>query len=131
MIHKMNLWNDSFIAIKEGWKTIEMRLNDDKRRKIQTGDIIEFTNTSTLEKMSCLVVKIYNYKTFEELYLNHSKVSIGYKEDENAKPEDMLTYYSAEEINKYGVLGIEIKVLQIVKLFIIGCAKGVQGCALY
>ena len=33
MIHKMNLWNDSFIAIKEGWKTIEMRLNDDKRRK--------------------------------------------------------------------------------------------------
>ena len=53
MIHKMNLWNDSFIAIKEGWKTIEMRLNDDKRRKIQTGDIIEFTNTSTLKK--CLV----------------------------------------------------------------------------
>ena len=39
----MNLWNDSFIAIKEGWKTIEMRLNDDKRRAIQTGDIIEFT----------------------------------------------------------------------------------------
>ena len=111
MIHKMNLWNDSFIAIKEGWKTIEMRLNDDKRRKIQTGDIVEFTNISTLEKMSCLVVKIYNYKTFEELYLNHSKVSIGYKEDETAKPEDMLVYYSMEEIKNYGVLGIEIKVL--------------------
>ena len=88
-----------------------MRLNDDKRRKIQTGDIIEFTNTSTLEKMSCLVVKIYNYKTFEELYLNHSKVSIGYKKDENAKPEDMLVYYSMEEIKTFGALGIEIKVL--------------------
>ena len=35
MIHKMNLWNDSFIAIKEGWKTIEMRQNDDKRRKFK------------------------------------------------------------------------------------------------
>ena len=57
MIHKMDLWNDSFIAIKEGWKTIEMRLNDDKRRKIQTGDIIEFTNTSTLEKISYLWLK--------------------------------------------------------------------------
>lgn len=88
-----------------------MRLNDDKRRKIQTGDIIEFTNTSPLEKMSCLVVKIYNYKTFNELYENHTKVSIGYKEGEIAKPEDMLTYYSEEDINKYGVLGIEIKVL--------------------
>ena len=61
--------------------------------------------------MSCLVVKIYNYKTFEELYLNHSKVSIGYKKDENTKPEDMLVYYSMEEIKNYGVLGIEIKVL--------------------
>ena len=61
--------------------------------------------------MSCLVVKNYNYKTFNELYQNHSKVSIGYKEDEDAKPEDMLTYYSIEDINKYGVLGIEIKVI--------------------
>jgi len=107
----MKLWNVSFFAIKEGWKTIEMSLNDDKRSKIQTGDIIEFTNTSTLETMSCLVMNIFNYKTFKDLYLNHSKVSIGYKEDEIAKPEGMLVYYSVEEINKYGVLGIEIKVL--------------------
>lgn len=57
IIHKMNLWNDSFIAIKEGGKTIEMRLNDDKRRKIQTGDIIEFTNTFTLETMFLFSVK--------------------------------------------------------------------------
>ena len=33
VIHKMNLWNNSFIAIKEVRKTIEMRLNDNKRRK--------------------------------------------------------------------------------------------------
>lgn len=63
------------------------------------------------ENMSCLVLKIFNYKTFNELYLKHSKVSIGYKEDEIAKPEDMLVYYSMEEIKNYGVLGIEIKVL--------------------
>lgn len=30
MIYKMNLWNDSFEAINEGWKKIEMRLNDEK-----------------------------------------------------------------------------------------------------
>lgn len=30
-MHRMNLWNDSFEAIKGGWKTIEMRLNDEKR----------------------------------------------------------------------------------------------------
>ena len=87
------------------------QINSKKKRKIKTGDIIEFNNTSILEKTFCLVVKIYNLKTFEELYLNHSKVSIGYKEDENAKPDDMLVYYSMEEIKNHGVLGIEIKVL--------------------
>ena len=39
----MNLWNDYFGAIKDGWKTIEMRLNDGKRSKIKIGDEIEFT----------------------------------------------------------------------------------------
>ena len=52
MTHCMNLWDDSFQAIKEGWKTVEMRLNDEKRLVISAGDIIEFTNTTTQEKMS-------------------------------------------------------------------------------
>ena len=31
MTHYMNLWDDSFPAIRDGWKTVEMRLNDEKR----------------------------------------------------------------------------------------------------
>ena len=111
MIFKMNLWNDSFIAIKNGSKTIEMRLNDEKRRQIKENDILEFTNTKTREKLTCLVLKIYHYKTFFELYKNHSKISIGYKEDEIANPLDMLSYYSEDDIKKYGCLGIELKVI--------------------
>ena len=111
MIHKMNLWDDSFEAIKEGWKTIEMRLDDEKRSLIKVNDVIEFTNTKTNETMSCLVLKLYHYKTFNELYKNHSKLSIGYKENEVANPDDMLVYYTIEDINKYGVLGIEIRVI--------------------
>ena len=49
MIHQMNLWDDSFQAIKEGWKTIEMRLNDEKRSLIKINDKIEFTNNKTNE----------------------------------------------------------------------------------
>lgn len=108
MKHKMNLWNDSFEAIKDGWKTIEMRLNDEKRSKIKIGDEIEFTNTETNEELICEVIKIYKYNSFEELYKNHKKISIGYKEDETANPNDMLMYYSKDNIDKYGVLGIEI-----------------------
>ena len=107
----MNLWDDSFEAIKEGWKTIEMRLDDEKRSLIKVNDVIEFTNTKTNETMSCLVLKLYHYKTFNELYKNHSKLSIGYKDNEVANPDDMLAYYTIEDINKYGVLGIEIRVI--------------------
>ena len=36
---------------------------------------------------------------------------MGYSEDEEAKPEDMELYYSKEEQEKYGVVGIEIQLI--------------------
>lgn len=45
---------------------------------------------------------------FQDLYENHNEISIGYKEDEIVNPNDMLRYYSKENIDKYGVLGIKI-----------------------
>ena len=38
-------------------------------------------------------------------------MSIGYKENEIVKPEDMLTYYLIEDIEEYGVLSIKVKVI--------------------
>ena len=110
-VHKMNLWNDSFISIKNKTKTIEMRLNDEKRSKIKIGDIIEFTNTTTLETLNVKVDNIFKYDDFEQLYSHHDKISIGYTEDEVADPKDMLMYYKNEEIKKYGVLGISVRVI--------------------
>ncbi len=119
MTHYMNLCDDSFQAIKEGWKTVEMRLNDEKRSIISAGDIIEFTNTTTQEKMSCKVVKIYKYADFTELYKHHDKISIGYKEDETANPDDMYAYYTKEQVEKYGVVGIQVFVIEdyVINLF--------------
>ena len=107
----MKLWNDSFVAIKNKTKTIEMRLNDEKRSKIKVGDIIEFVNTTTFEILKVKVDKIYKYDNFEQLYKQHDKISIGYKEDEVADPNDMLMYYKKEDIEKKGVLGIKVIVI--------------------
>lgn len=107
-IHYMNLHDLPFQLIKNQTKTIEMRLNDEKRRLINVGDSIVFTNTKTEEKMSVRVINLYKYKDFYQLYQQHDKVSIGYDKDEDAKPEDMYLYYSKENILKYGVVGIEI-----------------------
>lgn len=111
MIHKMDLWHESFEKIKNKTKTIEMRLNDEKRSIIKIGDIIEFNDTSRGEKIQCEVVNIFRYTDFETLYQNHNKISIGYSENETANPADMLAYYSEENIKKYGVVGIEISVI--------------------
>lgn len=111
MIHYMKLQDDPFLKIKNKTKTIEMRLNDEKRKKINVGDVIEFTNIKTEEKMTCKVLGLYHYKNFEELYANHDKVSIGYKDTEVANPDDMSTYYESSEINKYGTVAIEIELM--------------------
>ena len=90
-------------------KTIEIRLYDEKRRKVNVGDLIEFTNITTDEKLITKVTSIYTYKDFDELYGNHNKVSIGYDENEEANPKDMSMYYSDDEIKENGVVGIEVK----------------------
>ena len=78
---------------------------------IKVGDIIEFVNTTTFEILKVKVDKIYKYNNFEQLYEKHDKISIGYKEDEVADPNDMLMYYTKEDIEKNGVLGIKVIVI--------------------
>ena len=111
MIHKMNLAPLPFQAISSRRKTIEMRLYDEKRSKINVGDEIEFENIDTHQKIKCAVLNLTRYKDFFELYSNFDKAAIGYSENETANAEDMYIYYSPEQIQKYGVLAIGIKLI--------------------
>ena len=111
MEHRMNLWNDSFLSIKSGIKTVEMRLNDEKRSLVCSGDKIIFTNASTKEEMAVKVIKTVVYKDFFELYKHYNKFEIGYTEDEINDPLDMYQYYSKEKIDQYGALAIEIELI--------------------
>ena len=46
----MKLNNGPFERIKNGTKTIELRLNDEKRQLLKIKDLIEFTNRTNDEK---------------------------------------------------------------------------------
>lgn len=107
----MKLQHEPFTSIKNGTKTIEMRLNDEKRSLLNIGDTIIFTDVETGEIIKAYVIALHHYSSFEDLYANFDKVKLGYKEDEEAKSSDMTKYYSPLEQAKYGVLGIEIKVV--------------------
>ena len=111
-MHEMRLHNEPFVLIKNGTKTIELRLNDEKRRQIKVGDTITFTNRSNNEQISTVVINLRKYDSFEELYKHFDKISLGYTEDEIADPKDMEQYYPQDKQEEYGVLGIEIKVLE-------------------
>ena len=111
MIQKMKLHNQPFLAIKNGTKKVEMRLLDEKRLTLNGGGMVEFTNTKTGETMLCLIEKLNTFSSFTELYKNYPKTDLGYFEDELADPDDMLEYYTAEEIARYGVVAIGIKVV--------------------
>ena len=107
----MNLAEIPFSLIKSGKKTIEMRLHTSARAGIQKGDLIEFTNNKDGEKLKVLVLNIFSYPSFVEPYKAFDKRMLGYSEEETANPDDMLIYYSKEDIEKYGVLAIEVKVI--------------------
>lgn len=111
MNHKMRLHDEPFMRIKNGTKTIEMRLNDEKRQLIKNGDIIEFENRITLEKLDTEVINIYKFNNFDELYDSFDKVKLGYNLDDIANPDDMRQYYPDDLQDKYGVLAIEIRLI--------------------
>lgn len=111
MTHHMKLAPAPFDLIGSGKKTIEMRLCDEKRQKIQIGDEVEFENTLTHQKIKCIVTKLTRYKDFFELFSDNNKIAIGYGASETANAEDMFAYYSPEQIKKYGTLAIEIKLI--------------------
>lgn len=108
----MRLHKGPFELIKNGSKTIELRLYDEKRQMINVGDTIIFENRSDEDKIKVKVIALHKYPNFEELYKHFNKVSMGYKEDEEANPKDMELYYSSEEQSKYGVVGIEMELIK-------------------
>ena len=106
MIYRMKLQNEPFKQIKKGIKKIEIRLNDEKRKIFEINDYIEFTNITTLEIMFVKITNLYHFESFEKLFNNFDNSILGC-----GSYEEMYKYYSREEEKKYGVLGIEIKVL--------------------
>jgi len=114
MTHYMNLQPRPFAMIACGKKTFELRLYDEKRKLIQPGDLIVFTNTTMPEEtLSVKVKKLHIFPSFDELYKSLPLLSCGYLPEElpAASPKDMEAYYSPAQQAQHGVVGIEIEVI--------------------
>lgn len=111
MTHCMNLELSAFLKIANGSKTIELRLNDKKRQKINIGDRIEFRCSEINSAIFAEVIKLHKFLDFEQLYKALPLEKCGYSKNDlkSAHYTDMEKYYIKEQIKKYGVLGIELQ----------------------
>ncbi len=112
MKHYMNLVPSAYAKIEAETKTIELRLNDEKRQLINEGDEIVFTNLEDGKQLKVKVIALHHFPSFAELYQNLPLTKCGYAEGEAAEADDMLAYYPRERELRYGALGIEIELIK-------------------
>ena len=109
MLHKMKLQENPFERIKNGTKTVEFRLYDEKRSKIKIGDQIEFAKLPNLQETILVdVLDLYREDTFENLF----KKLFTDEDEIKRKTTSMYQYYSPDEEKQYGVVGIKISLLK-------------------
>ena len=108
--HQLKLATEPFNAIISGNKTIESRLYDAKRQKIQIGDRIIFTNRDNSEQtVTDEVVGLLRYATFRYLFSHNNPRKFGGDSVEWLENQ-ISEFYSIEDQKIYGVIGIEFKV---------------------
>ena len=109
MLHKMKLQESPFERIKNGTKTVEFRLYDEKRSKIKIGDQIEFAKLPDLQETILVdVLDLYREDTFENLF----KKLFTDEDEIKRKTTSMYQYYSPDEEKQYGVVGIKISLIK-------------------
>lgn len=111
MVHEMKLRPEYFEYINNGTKRIELRLFDEKRELIKLGDTIKFLKEpKKTEELQVKVIGLLRYNNFKDL-LNDFPIEV--LSDKSMNKEQLLhvleEFYTLEEQQKYGVLGIRIE----------------------
>jgi len=92
-------------------KDVEIRVNDEKRRKLNIGDTLVFLKRpDDKEEIKATITNLVYFNNFLEVtdYYDMKRIYL-----EDTTKEDyinlMKQFYSEEEVNKYGVVAIEFK----------------------
>lgn len=112
--YKMKLLPEYFNYIKNGTKRMELRLNDEKRKDLEIGDIIVFEEQTDIPRfLKTKVADIYHRANFEELV---NEFDIELLADKNIKKEELKEVlekiYPLEKQVQYGVVGIKIEIIE-------------------
>ncbi len=104
----VHLDNDVFEIVRDGIKDVEVRVNDEKRRKLKVGDTLIFLKRPLDdEEIRTTITFLDYYDNFTEL-VEHYEMKRLYLESYTKEMwlQEMKRFYSDEEQAKYGVVAI-------------------------
>ncbi|MBB1558793.1 ASCH domain-containing protein [Candidatus Saccharibacteria bacterium] len=109
--HQLTLATEPFNAITSGNKTIESRLYDEKRQKIQIGDQITFTNRDNSSQTATVkVIGLLRYATFHDLFSHNDPRKFGGESVEWLENQ-INEFYSLHDQKQNGIIGIEFELI--------------------
>ena len=98
----------SFNKMKNSERYVDVRLFDKKRQQLKIGDMIEFVNTTTQEKLLMQLQGIAIFEKFEDMVDYLTPQLWGY----DSKEELMLRFerlYPTETASKFNLVGLFVK----------------------
>ncbi len=108
-MHTMKVQTKYYQLLKKGTKTIELRLWDEKRQLIKVGDSITFSDLSDPnDTFVAQVVALHRAPNFDKLCDMIQPQQAGFSTKEELI-DCLQEFYTPENQQKYGVVGIEIK----------------------
>lgn len=110
----IHLDSDIFEIIENESKNVEIRVNDEKRRKLNVGDTLVFLKRpNDDEELKATVKNLVYFNSFEEVVDNYEMKRIYL--DNTSKEEFinlMKRFYTDEIVKEYGVVAIEFELLK-------------------
>ena len=97
MIYKMGLQNKYYKLVDQGNKIVELRLYDQKRKKLKVGNLIRFyEEPERINYIDTIITKLNKYNSFSEA-LENINMNLLTNESEEKYLADLENYYKKEE----------------------------------
>jgi ASC-1-like (ASCH) protein len=104
--HILHLDPEPYQKILSGEKDLELRVNDTKRQGFTLGDTIHFINRETGESLTKIISSLVHRKKFSDLFTEDVSLARAGFTENTSIDDELLKYYSKEEVKKFGVVGI-------------------------
>lgn len=114
MKHEMKIKAIYFEKIKKGEKIYEVRLNDEKRRAMDVGDVLVLKKEpDQVEELYLEIKDLVYFDSFDEMVNTLPSEKIGFAGMEKQAIVDVYhSFYSPADERKHGVVAIKVQVMK-------------------